>query len=45
MATKLTGSTKRGRVVPDGKRVTFDRGQAKVDGSDLPIKTTKVEKE
>lgn len=46
MATKLdTRSIKTGRRAPDGKHVTFDRGQAKADGSSVPLKTTEVEKE
>lgn len=41
MATKLdTRPPKKGRRVLGGKRVIFDRGQAKVDGDGLPLKTS-----
>ncbi len=47
MATKLNTprSTTNGRRTPDGKRVTFDRGQAKSGGKGLPMKTADVQKE
>ncbi len=46
MATKLdTRAAKKGRRVPDGKRMTFDHGQAKANGGGLPLKTTEAEKE
>ena len=44
MATKLNDSRKGARV-PDGKRVEFERGQAKSNGSGLPMKTSDVQKE
>ncbi len=43
MATKLDTSSRKGRRAPAGKRVTFDRGQAKAEGRGLPIKTAKKE--
>jgi hypothetical protein len=45
MATKLNDHKVGSGRTPDGKRVTFDRGQAKSNGEGLPLKTTKVEKE
>lgn len=43
MATKLdTRAAKKSRL-PDGKRLVFDRGQAKTNGSGLPLKTTEKE--
>lgn len=44
MATKLN-DRKQGRRVPDGKRVTFERGQAKSGGAGLPMKTADAQKE
>ena len=44
MAIKLnTCATKKDRRVPDGKRMTFDHGQAKANGGGLPLKTTEKE--
>lgn len=45
MATKLNDRTPKDRRVPDGKRVTFDRGQPKSNGGRLPLKTGDVQKE
>ena len=45
MATKLdTRSTKNSGRAPAGKRMTFDRGQAKAEGSGLPLKTADVDR-
>ena len=41
MATKL-GNQTGARRVPDGKRVTFERGQPKSTGRGLPMKTSDV---
>lgn len=45
MVTKLNDRTQKGRRTPDGKRVEFDRGQAKSNGGGLPLKTSDVQKE
>ena len=45
MVTRLNERKNGGRKVPDTKRVTFDRGQAKSSGGGLPMKTTDVQKE
>ncbi len=45
MATKLNGKKTGGRRTPDGKRVTFARGEAKSNGGGLPLKTSDVQKE
>lgn len=43
MATKIKRGTKTGRRIPDGKRMTFVGGKAKMDDGSLPLKTTEVE--
>ncbi len=44
MAKKLdTRSIKNSGRTPAGKRMTFDRGQAKTESGGLPLKTTEAE--
>lgn len=45
MANKLDRTPKTGKRAPDGKRITFERGQAKTDVSATPLKTGDVKKE
>lgn len=45
MATKLNDGKTGSSRAPDGKRVTFDRGQAKAEDGSLPLKTGDVKKE
>ncbi len=45
MVTKLNERKGAGRRTSDGKRVTFDQGQAKSTSSGLPLKTSDVQKE
>ena len=45
MATKLNDKRKGARLLPDGKRMTFEGGHPKSTGSKLPLKTSDVRKE
>ena len=44
MATKIKLG-KKGKSLPDSKRITFEGGIAKTNGEGLPMKTATVEKE